>query len=129
MKKIGKTIILYGVTPEPHELETAQFFNKLGKDVEFLVPNRTKGMKNPDIKMDNILWEIKAPKSTNKRAIENIFRKALKQSKNIIFDLRRSRPSNDRKVISQIKKQFELVKNAGRLLIVTKAKELLDLKK
>ncbi|MCL2144412.1 MAG: hypothetical protein FWH43_02815 [Endomicrobia bacterium] len=129
MTKYGKTIIPYGVNPEPHEIETAQFFNKHGKDVEFLTPNRTRGVKNPDIKMDSILWEIKSPKNTSKRAIENIFRKALKQSKNIIFDLSRSRMSNDNKGVAQITKQFALVKNAHRLIIITKAKKLLDFKK
>ncbi|MCL1973085.1 MAG: hypothetical protein FWG57_08920 [Endomicrobia bacterium] len=127
MTKFGKTIIPFEYRPEPHELDTAKFFNKLGKDVEFLTPNRTKGIKNPDIKMDGILWEIKAPKNNSKRTIENIFRKALKQSKNIIFDLRRTKISD--RGVSQVIKQFNLVRNADRLLIIAKSNKLLDLKK
>jgi hypothetical protein len=45
----GAIIIPYGVNPEPHELETAKFFNKLGKDVMFIAPVYEKGAKTPDI--------------------------------------------------------------------------------
>jgi len=128
MTKFGKTIIPFEYRPEPHELDTAKFFNKLGKDVEFLTPSRTKGMRNPDIKMNGVLWEIKAPQNNGKHTIEHIFRKALKQSKNIIFDLRRTQMSND-KSISQITRQFTLIKDVKRLLIISKSNKLLDLKK
>jgi hypothetical protein len=126
MKKFGKTILSFGARAEPHELETAMFFNKLGKDVTFLAPVYEKGAKTPDIKMDGLLWEIKAPKNDGKYTIEHIFRKALKQSKNIIFDLRRTKMSND-KCVSQITKQFRLIRKISRLLIITKEKKLLDL--
>ncbi|MCL2484599.1 MAG: hypothetical protein FWF00_04585 [Endomicrobia bacterium] len=52
MTKFGKTIIPFEYRPEPHELDTAKFFNKLGKDVEFLAPVYVKNAKTPDIKMD-----------------------------------------------------------------------------
>jgi hypothetical protein len=90
MIKFGKTIIPYGVFPEPHELETARFFNKLGKNVEFLVPSYIKGSKTPDVKMDNILWEIKSPKGDSKYTFQHAFKEALRQSYNVIFDLRRN---------------------------------------
>jgi hypothetical protein len=128
MQNFGKTTFPCEYRPESHELDTAQFFNKIGKDVEFLTPNRTKGIKNPDIKMDEIIWEIKSPKNTGSRSIENIFRKALKQSKNIIFDLRRAKRANN-KCVSQIVRQFTLIKTADRLLIITKSNKLLDIKK
>ncbi|MDR1941167.1 MAG: hypothetical protein LBQ47_02465 [Endomicrobium sp.] len=126
MKNFGKTIIPYDVSPEPHELETAKFFNKLGKDVTFIAPIYEKGAKTPDIKMDGLFWEIKAPKNKGKHTIEHAFRKALKQSKNIIFDLRRTKMPND-KCVSQITKQFALIRNVNRLLIITKDKRLIDL--
>ena len=127
MTKFGKIIIPFEYRPEAHEFKTAKFFNKLGKDVEFIAPNRSKGIKNPDIKMDGILWEIKAPKNGNKRTIENIFRKALKQSKNIIFDLRRAKMSD--RGVAEVTRQFKLVKHVNRLLIIAKPDKLLDLKK
>ncbi|MDR2191530.1 MAG: hypothetical protein LBO62_01425 [Endomicrobium sp.] len=76
--KFGKTIIPFGVFPETHELETARFFNKLGKDIEFLRPIRSKGIRTPDIVMDGVLWEIKSPQGDSRRTIENNLRAALK---------------------------------------------------
>ncbi|MCL1901585.1 MAG: hypothetical protein FWG57_08980 [Endomicrobia bacterium] len=124
----GKTIIPYGVFPELHELETARFFNKLGKDVEFLVPSYTKNSKTPDIKMDNILWEMKAPKGGSNRTIENNLRAALKQSANLILDLRRIK-LNERKALFQINRAFKLSKKIIRVLVVKKNKSLLDIKR
>ena len=85
MRKFGKTITPYDANPQPHEIETAKFFNKLGKDAEFLAPNYAKGSKTADIKMDGILWEIKAPKGKGKYTFERAFKDAVRQSRNIIL--------------------------------------------
>jgi len=71
--------------------------------------------------MDDIFWEIKAPQSNGKHTIEHAFRKALKQSENIIFDLRRSKML-DSKCISQLTKHFKDMKKIKRLLIITNQK-------
>jgi hypothetical protein len=126
--KTGKTIIPTGVFPERHELETASFFTSFGKDVEFLIPNRSKHAKTPDVKMDGILWEIKCPKSAGKQTIEHSFKKALRQSENIIFDLRRSKMP-DKKCISKLVRQFELIRGIKQLLIITKSGNLKTLDK
>jgi len=127
-KNRGKYIAPYGANIQLHEIETAKFLNRLGKDVEFLVPIYQKGARTPDIKMDGFFWEIKAPQSNGKHTIEHILRKALKQSKNIIIDLRRSK-SSDKKNISQITRNFKLIKDVNRILIITKSNNLLDFKK
>jgi hypothetical protein len=128
MKKHGKTITPYGAIPEPHELDTARILNKLGKDVEFLPLVYAKGVKTPDIKMDELLWEIKSPKGDSSRTIENNLRAALKQSVNLIVDLRRTK-LNEQKAISQISREFKLRKNIVRLLIIKKNQKLLDIKR
>jgi hypothetical protein len=128
MPKIAKTIIPHKVFPEKHELETAWFFNKLGEDVEFISRNYNKGMKTPDIKMSGIFWEIKAPKSDSKYTIQHSFKKALRQSQNIIFDLRRIKIAQD-KCIDKLKKEFSNSKSIKRLLIITKSNNLLDFTK
>ncbi|MDR1195402.1 MAG: hypothetical protein LBL00_02890 [Endomicrobium sp.] len=128
MTKYGKIIIPYGVNPEPHELETAKFFNKLGKDVTFIAPVYEKGAKTPDIRMDGLLWEIKAPKGNSSRTIENNLRAALRQSANLIIDLRRTKLS-EQKAISQINREFKLRKNIVKLIIIKKNQKLLDIKR
>ena len=128
MTKHGKTIVPKGAFPEKHELETAWFFNDIGKNIEFLVPVDKNRIKTPDIKMDGILWEIKAPKNKGKHTMQHAFRKALYQSKYVIFDLQRIKMSND-KAISELKQKFKIVKICKRLLIITKDKKLFDLKR
>jgi hypothetical protein len=128
MAKLGKITIPYGVTPQLHEIATAKFFNKLGKDVEFLVPVDKDHVKTPDIKMDGVLWEIKAPTGNSPRTIENTLREALTQSRNIILDLRRIKLNGD-KAISQIKRNFELSRKIYRVIVIRKDKTILDIKR
>ena len=85
-RKNGRTIIPLGVFPEMHELETAAVFLAQGFDVEFLLPSRIKGIRTPDVKIDNILWEIKCPTGSGKKTVEKQLQRASGQSKNIIFD-------------------------------------------
>ncbi|WP_372518495.1 hypothetical protein [Candidatus Ruminimicrobiellum ovillum] len=125
-KVFGKTIIPFGVFVEQHELDVAKVLNKLGKDVEFILPSRVKFSRTPDIKMDGLLWEIKSPKGSSSRTIENNLRTALKQSKNIIIDLRRIK-IDETKAISQIAKQFKYSKLIREIIIIKQNKEILDI--
>lgn len=125
-KVFGKTIIPFGVFVEQHELDVAKVLNKLGKDVEFILPSRVKFSRTPDIRMDGLLWEIKSPKGSSSRTIENNLRTALKQSKNIIIDLRRIKIDETR-AISQIMKQFKFSKLINRIILIKQNKEILDI--
>jgi hypothetical protein len=74
------------------------------------------------------LWEIKAPKGDSSRTIENNLRSALRQSANLIIDLRRIK-LNERKAISQITVKFKKIKKMNRLLIIQKNQKLIDIKR
>jgi hypothetical protein len=126
--KTGKTIIPPSVLPERHELQAASLFASLGYDIEFLIPNRSKGIRTPDIKMNGILWEIKSPSGNSKYTLQHAFKNALKQSVNIIFDLRLMKAPEE-KSITKLKNLFTASKNIKRLLIITKSLKLLDFKK
>jgi len=117
-----------GAEPEPHEIHTALFLRKTGREVTFLAPKNQHGVKTPDIRMDGLYWEVKSPVSAGARSIEHAFRSAIKQSENIIFDLRRSRAS-DMANLAKIKYIYKLVrsKKVKRVLIITKEQKLLDL--
>lgn len=110
--------------PEEHEFETANYFADLGKDIVFLRPSQIPHTHTPDIKMDGVEWEIKCPTGNGKYTIEENFRKAIKQSKYIIFDLRHVKlPENQ--CIAQLKREFESRTYLQRLYIITKSNELL----
>jgi len=126
----GTTIIPFGAHPEQHEIEIAKILNKYGKNIEFLIPVEAKYARTPDIKMDGDFWEIKSPKGNSSRTIENNLRSALRQSKNIIIDLRRIKVDETR-AISQINKQFKQSKKSIKNIIVIRKNyeiQILDIK-
>ena len=66
-----------------------------------------------------LLWEIKSPKGSSNRTIENNLRGALRQSKNIIIDLRRVK-IDEARAISQIKDKFIKIKTIKNIIIIKK---------
>ncbi|MBE5905020.1 MAG: hypothetical protein E7275_12165 [Pseudobutyrivibrio sp.] len=104
--------------PEKHELATAKYFASLGKDIVFIQPSNIPNVHRPDIVMDGIEWEIKSPQGKSRRTIQKNFCHAIEQSKNIIFDLRRTNLQEDY-CISELERQFE-IRHAKRLLVIKK---------
>jgi len=95
-KKIisGQVIIPAGHLnpPEPHEVDAAFILaNHYQTDVEFLIPIDDYKRKTADIKMLGVEWEIKCPAGNSKYTIQEQFRRASKQAKNIIIDTRRTK--------------------------------------
>lgn len=127
-RKNGRTIIPFGVFPEMHELETAAVFLAQGFDVEFLLPSRIKGIRTPDVKIDNILWEIKCPTGSGKKTVEKQLQRASGQSKNIIFDSRRTK-LDDTYIEKELRKQLKLSRSFKKLILITKEGIRLDIKR
>ena len=110
--------------PEKNELETAKYFATLGKDVTFIRPSSIPNQHRPDIEMDGLEWEMKAPTGSGKRNIEYNFRKAVMQSKNIIFDLRHVKIP-EQQCIAQLEKEFSERPYLNKLYVIKKNGELL----
>ena len=110
--------------PEKNELETARYFADLGKDIKFLRPSSIPNQHTPDICMDGLEWEMKAPTGSGKRNIEYNFRKAVSQSKNIIFDLRHVKIS-EQQCVAQLEKEFTARPYLNTLYVIKKNGELL----
>lgn len=117
-----------GVILEAHETATVIYFTELGFDIELIPRSQVEGIHKPDIIMDNLEWEIKAPKGDGKWVIINTIQRAIKQSANIIIDLRRTKRNQD-KCISDIRKEFEKSRSIKRILIITKPGNLIDLRR
>ncbi len=109
--------------PEKHEFETAKYFAAMGKDIIFLKPSNNPETYTPDILMDGVEWEMKCPTGDSKRTIETNFRKAVKQSKYIIFDLRRIKVA-EKLCLSQLEKEYNARKYLKRLYVIRKNGEL-----
>jgi hypothetical protein len=110
---------------EKHELRTVVFLSeKCGYNIELLPPSQRKGDKTPDMIMNGLKWEMKAPKSASKYTLQNILHKAVKQSPNIIIDLRRSKMLQEQS-LPRLEREFKLSKGIKRLIIITKGRKIL----
>lgn len=126
MKK-GK-IIPNGVILEKHEYKTVLFFTEMGIDVELIPKSERKGVHAPDVIMDELKWEIKSPKGEGKYLMQNTIQKAVKQSKNVIVDLRRTKRLQER-CLKELEKEFNNSRSLRRLKIITKSRRILDFEK
>jgi len=125
--KKGK-IIPNGVILKPHELRTVVFLTEQGYDVELIPKVDKEGVRTPDIKINNLKWEMKSPKGAGRYLIQNTIQKAIKQSHNIIIDLRRAKRPQE-KCLRETKTELEKSKSLRRLKIITKKGVMLDFEK
>ena len=124
--KIGNiNISQLDAPPEKNEFDTAKFFANRGKDIVFLKPSRIPNVHTPDILMDGVEWEMKAPVGSSKRTIEVNFRKAVKQSKYIIFDLRAINVP-EKQCIAQLEKEFNWRHYLKKMYVIRKNGDLLE---
>lgn len=114
-----------GVVLRDHENATVVFLTQQGYDIELLAPVQRKGARTPDIRMLGLDWEIKCPTGKSANTIKRSFKTALGQSKNIIFDLHNSKLL-DSVSIARLEKEFNEIKSAEKLIIITKSHKLLD---
>lgn len=127
MKKRGK-ITPNGVVLKTHENATAVFLTEQGFDVNLIPTSNIEGVHTPDIKMDGLKWEMKAPIGEGNQLMENTIQRALKQSPNIIIDLRHTK-RHQTKCLRELEKQFVSKKCLKRLKIITKSGKTLDFEK
>ena len=126
MKK-GK-IIPNGVILEKHEYKTILLFTEMGSDVELIPKSEKKGVHAPDIVMNGLRWEMKSPKGEGKYLMQNTIQKAVKQSRNVIVDLRRAKRSQER-CLQELEKEFGSSKSLQKLKVITKSRKILDFEK
>jgi len=126
-KKAG--IIIYGHAKyDGREFRVALTLANLGHYVEILAPSRHQHVKTPDFKIDNLFWELKCPTKNGKYTLQHCIQSAIKQSENIIIDLRYL-PGSYRQYLSKLQVEFSASKKLKRLRIITKAQTAIDLEK
>ena len=118
MKK-GK-ITPNGVVLKTHENATVVFLTEQGYDIELIPKSNIPGTHSPDIIMNNLRWEMKAPRGEGKYLINNTIQKAAKQSRNIIIDLRRTK-RHQSKCLREIEKEFHRSRSIDHLMVITKS--------
>lgn len=82
--------------------------------------------KTPDLKINNIKWELKSPQGNGVKTIENILKKATKQSKNIVLDLSRIK-MNGNQALARTKYYLHNNKHGiKKLIVITKNHKVID---
>ncbi len=117
-----------GVHLEEHEYKTVKLLLEQGYDVELIPPSRIKNLRMPDITLQGLAWEMKAPTGEGKKTIKNIVQNASHQAENIIIDLRRIKLAEEQ-AIKEIRHYYELSRRIRRLKIITKDEKILDFSK
>ena len=130
-KSTGIIVVPPGAFIDRHEKLAADYLAVVLKlDVTFLVPSRDPHVKTPDIEMSGLKWEIKSPKGKGSRVIENTLRDALRQSPNIILDLRRlDGRVPTYKHMREIERRFNDAKSLKCLTVITREEDHIDFKR
>lgn len=128
MENKGQIIIEAGANVWPHEMDTARALAKAGHTVKFVCKSNEKRVSSADALMDGELWEMKAPKSDKVSAIDKNIRKALHQSKLVIFDSRRMKRIPDAKIERELRKSASSLPYMRHLLFVNRRGIVIDIK-
>jgi len=126
---MGKGILkTNGVHLEDHEYATVKLLLSIGFNIELIPASQVKGMRTPDISINGVLWEIKAPTGNGKNTIKHTLQNASHQSNNVIVDLRRCKLNQDQ-AIKELEQRFNLSKRIRRMKIITNDEKIIDFKK
>lgn len=115
------------VPPEKHEYETAKYFAKRGYSVVFIKPSDTSGFNSPDFRMRGKIWETKSPIGNSLQTFVDNYKKAKKQSENIIFDLRRLNLKSEQICLKMLKGKAKSP-SIKTLLVITRDGQLLTIR-
>ena len=119
------TITPNGVVLKPNENATAVLLTEYGFDISLIPPSNIPGVHTPDIKMCGLEWEMKAPVGEGKYLMANTVQRAVKQSQNIIIDLRHTKRYQT-KCLRELEKEFKKSTSIKRLKIVKKDQKIVD---
>jgi hypothetical protein len=110
--------------PKDYELSAALILaNYFKSDVIFLRPLKDK---TPDIDASGVHWEIKSPRGSGKKTIDNNFRTARKQSLYIVMDLRRIK-MHQQKATSRISFFLSTPHRFKKVLVITKNQKVIEI--
>lgn len=126
-KTKGKIIREPGLNVWPHEMRTAEALANAGYTVEFIRKSEKDYEKTPDVLIDGILWEMKAPKSGKLHMVEQNLRRALKQSNNVVFDSRRMKGLPDAAIERELQKWSKRLSSLQGLLFVNRHAQVIDI--
>lgn len=124
----GKIVIAPGINLWEQEYETAQALAMAGLTVEFIRRSEENRRTSADAMINGLVWEMKAPKADNARAIDRNLRRALHQSPNIIFDSHRMKKLPDAVIERELRKHVLEMRSIKHLWFINRHREIIDIK-
>ena len=117
--------------PLPHEVNIASVLAEHYQTiVQFIIPVDDYKRKSADIFMLGAEWELKCPTGTSKSTISAQFRRASRQSNNIVLDTRRTKLEFDfieKKVLFEMKERPSM-KKVNRIILIDKFEIVIEIK-
>lgn len=126
-KKVGHISIPDDVDVWDHEFRTAMALKRAGHDVDFIKKSNNAYERTPDCLVDGEIWELKAPKADNVRALDRNVRKALKQAPRLVIDIRRMKNVTDDTARRALEKYASEMRSMKALRMVTRQGEVIDI--
>lgn len=127
VNKRGHIVIEHGANPKPHEIRTAQSLAAAGYTITLVAKSEIDGVKTADARMNGETWEMKAPTSDSKKAIQKNMHKALKQSRNLIIDSRRMNIPGYA-IEQEVRSLAPKLRSLKKLLLINKLGEVIEIK-
>lgn len=113
-----------GALPSVSEMEIVDILvtSKIpNQRVVFLKPSRAKGSKTPDLLIDDLYWEIKSVERLGKYTLDHALRAGLRQSENLIIDLRKLNKAFETKALTKVEKEFNITRGWRGLIVVVRS--------
>lgn len=112
------------------EKEVGEWLSKtFGKHVK-MAPrvNFPEKIPSPDYLVDGLKFDLKEITGSGKGVVDGNLRKAKQQSENVVFDVTRTKLSND-EILSQLEKVYDLKRRGLGIAIIKDGEELIDILK
>ena len=78
--------------------------------------------------INGVVWEMKSPQASDRKAIERNLRKACKQSTSIIVDSQRMKGASDVEIEKRSRSVYPHIKAIKRLRFVNRERRIIDIK-
>jgi len=114
---------------KPDELEAAWILVKHYKtDIKVLKPSDRFMQRTADFIINDVIYELKTPETSNVEKIERMIRRATKQSGNVIINIRYTKIT-EKRMIEICKDRLLHVKKLKKVILLNKNKKVLEFTK
>ncbi len=125
--KLGIITISDDANVWPHEMRSAKTLVKYGYNVEFIPESKRQGEKKADCYLNNILWEMKAPRGATLGVVDRNLRRAAKKSRNVVFDSRRIKNIPDTAIERELTARLKTIARIDKIMFITRRAEIIDI--